>query len=300
MFKRVTLFIATNLLVVATISIVISALGLHSYLGRHGIDYQRLITFCFIWGMGGAFISLLLSKFFAKLSMGIVVINPNNATREERYLLELIYRLASQAGLKTMPTVGIYPSAEVNAFATGPTRNNALVAVSSGLLTYMNRDEIEGVLGHEIAHIANGDMVTMTLLQGIVNSFALILSRLASYAITTAMSRSDEHEGEISYFANSALTFIFDMVFTFLGSILIASYSRWREYRADQGGASLSSTEKMVAALKRLQFSTAAIDNRSTALAAFKIAQQPSWLNIFSSHPPLEKRIARLVNNKRA
>lgn len=292
--KRILLFIATNLLVIATISVLLSVLGLHSYLTSYGIDYSKLALFCAIWGMAGAFISLFLSKFMAKMAMGVVVINPNNATREERFLLEIVYNLANKAGLKSMPEVGIYRSPELNAFATGPTKNSALVAVSSGLLTNMNRDEIEAVLGHEISHIANGDMITMTLIQGVVNSFALFLSRIIAYAISVGM-RGDEKNEEFPHLAYSLLTVLFDIVFTFFGMILVAAFSRWREYRADSGGAKLSGRDKMIAALRRLQ-NTADIggDDRAPSLAALKISQHPSWLELFSTHPPLEKRIARL------
>ncbi|VVC77289.1 Protease HtpX [Aquicella siphonis] len=294
MFKRVFLFIATNILVIGTISILVSALGLHSYLTSRGIDYTKLALFCGIWGMGGAFISLFMSKFIAKTAMGVVIINPNNATREEHYLLEIIYSLANKAGLKTMPEVGIYHSPELNAFATGPTRNNALVAVSSGLLSSMNRDEVEAVLGHEISHIANGDMVTMTLIQGVVNAFALFLSRIIAYVISITMARGDDKEGDISYMAYSVLTLVFDILFTLLGSILVAAFSRWREYRADAGGSKLAGRNKMIAALMRLQTASGIEDDRAPVLAALKISRQSGWLDIFSTHPPLEKRIARL------
>jgi len=294
MMKRVLLFIATNLLVIATISTIMSVLGLHSYLTAYGINYEKLAIFCAIWGMGGAFISLLMSKFIAKMAMGVVIINPNNATREEHFLLEIIYVLAKQAGLVHMPEVGIYHSPELNAFATGASKNNSLVAVSSGLLMNMNRDEIEAVLGHEISHIANGDMVTMTLIQGVVNSFALFLSRIIAYAISLSMSRGDEKTGEISYMAYSVMTIIFDLLFTVLGTILVASYSRWREFRADQGGAKLAGRHKMIAALRKLQNGSDMIDERAPSLAAFKISHHPNWLEIFSTHPPLEKRIAKL------
>jgi|SRR5579885_1518444 heat shock protein HtpX len=297
MFKRVLLFIATNILVITTISIIFSVLGLHSFLTSYGIDYESLAIFCLIWGMGGAFISLLLSRFIAKLAMGVVIINPNNATREERFLLELIYSLANKAGLKSMPEVGIYRSPELNAFATGPAKNRALVAVSSGLLMSMNRDEIEAVLGHEISHIANGDMVTMTLIQGVINSFAMFLSRIIAYSISVAM-RGDERSGEFSYVAYNLLTFVFDILFTLLGSILVAAFSRWREFRADSGGAKLAGREKMIAALRRLQNASEIEDARAPSLAAFKIAHHSNWLEIFSTHPPLEKRIARLQQNR--
>jgi len=294
MFKRLFLFLATNLLVIATISIITSALGLHSYLTAYGIDYQRLAFFCLIWGMGGSFISLWMSKFIAKIAMSIVIINPNNTTREERFLIDIIYGLARKAGLSTMPEVGIYHSPELNAFATGPTRNNALVAVSSGLLSSMNRDEIEGVLGHEISHIANGDMVTMTLVQGIINSFALFLSRIIAYGVSIALSRGEEKEEGASSLTYFALTFVLDILFTLLGSILVAAYSRYREYRADQGGAKLAGRDKMIAALRRLQNVQEVEDNRAPSLATLKIAHHASWLELFSTHPPLEKRIERL------
>lgn len=298
MLKRVFLFLATNLLVIATISIITSLLGLNSYLTSRGIDYQTLAIFCLIWGMTGAFISLFLSKFMAKMSMGIVIINPQNATQNERYLLEIIHALAHQAGLTRMPEVGIYHSPELNAFATGPSRNNSLVAVSSGLLTNLNRSEVEAVLGHEISHIANGDMVTMTLVQGIINAFALFLSRIAAYAASIALSRRDDNSGEISHMTYYICTFIFDMLFTFLGSILVASFSRWREYRADAGGAKLAGRDKMIAALERLQMGTEIVDDRAPSLAAFKISHHPAWLEIFSTHPSIEKRIARLNRMK--
>lgn len=293
MFKRILLFIATNVLVIATISIITSLLGLHSYLTSYGIDYKQLAIFCAIWGTTGAFISLLMSKFIAKMSMGVVIINPNNATREEYFLLEIIHRLVRKAGITTMPEVGIYSSPEVNAFATGPTKNHALVAVSSGLLANMNRDEVEAVLGHEISHVANGDMITMTCIQGVVNAFSLFLSRIIAYAIAQGM-RSDERDGSFSYVTYSLLSIVFDILFTFLGTILVAAFSRWREYRADAGGAKLAGRDNMIAALRRLQQTYEVEDERAPSLAAFKISHHSSWLELLSSHPPLEKRIARL------
>ncbi|MBV9575919.1 MAG: protease HtpX [Gammaproteobacteria bacterium] len=294
MMKRVLLFIGTNILVIATISIITNLLGLHTYLTNHGIDYAKLAVFCTLWGTAGSFISLLLSKFTAKIAMNVVIINPHNATREEHFLLDIIHQLAQKAGLKQMPEVGIYHSPEFNAFATGPTKNNALVAVSSGLLTNMNRNEVEAVLGHEISHIANGDMITMTLVQGIVNSFALFFSRLIAYAITLSLSRDEERNVEFSSLTYSLITIVCDILFTFLGSMLVASYSRWREFRADNGGASLAGRNNMIAALKRLQQGADFVDERAPSLAAFKISHRPNWMEIFSTHPPIEKRIARL------
>lgn len=293
--KRMLLFLGTNLLVILTISIITSALGLHGYLTKYGLDYKSLAIFCAIWGTTGAFISLFLSKSIAKMAMGVVIINPNHANRDERALLDIIYRLAHKAGLKTMPEVGIYGSQEVNAFATGPSKNNALVAVSSGLLANMNQREVEGVLGHEISHIANGDMVTMTLIQGIVNAFAMFLSRIIAYGISVALSRDQDKEGGISTATYYILTILFDILFTFLGAILVAAYSRWREYRADLGGAQLSSRDNMIASLQRLQsMSSLGSDQRAPSLAALKISSQSRWLAVFSSHPSLEARIERL------
>lgn len=298
MFKRILLFAGTNLLVILTISIITSALGLHTYLTAHGLDYQKLAIFCAIWGTGGAFISLFLSKFVAKMAMGVVIINPKHATRDELQLLDTVHALAKKAGITKMPEVGIYRSPELNAFATGPSKNNSLVAVSSGLLASMNKEELEGVLGHEISHVANGDMVTMTLVQGIVNAFALFLSRVAAYAISAALSRDDERGGEISYVTYTLLTFVFDIFFTLLGTILVAAYSRRREYRADKGGATLAGKQGMIAALKKLQNHSDVEDDSAPSLAALKINHHSSWLQLFSTHPPLEQRIARLQEMK--
>lgn len=294
MFKRILLFIGTNVLIIATISIVTNLLGLHSYLTQHGIDYASLAIFCAIWGTAGAFISLFLSKTIAKTAMGVNIIDPKNATQQENFLLDIVYGLAKRLGITTRPEVGIYDSPELNAFATGPSKNSSLVAVSSGLLSSMNRDEVEAVLGHEMSHVANGDMVTMTLVQGTVNAFSLFLSRIIAYALST-VSQQDDREGSFSYGTFYLLSTIFDILFTLLGSILVAAYSRHREYRADYGGAKLVGKEQMIAALKRLQMTSQIEDNRAPSLAALKIShQQSSWLTLFSSHPPLSKRIERI------
>lgn len=297
MFKRILLFIATNILVIATISLITSILGLHTYLTAHGINYQHLLIFCVIWGTGGAFISLWLSKFMAKTAMGVVVIDPNNASGDEKGLIDLIHNLSRKAGLTTMPEVGIYSSPELNAFATGPSKNNSLVAVSSGLLTNMNRNEIEGVLGHEVSHVANGDMVTMTLIQGVINAFALFLSRIIAYVVAVALSRGEDRSGGVSMMVYALFTFIFDILFTLLGSILVAAFSRRREYRADKGGAQLAGKEKMIASLQRLKSAVELEDDRAPSLAALKISRRHSWFELFSSHPPLEKRIEHLMND---
>lgn len=294
MFKRVALFLLTNILVIATISIVLSLLGVHGYLARHGIDYKALLIFCTVWGMGGAFISLLISRWMAKFQLGVNVIDPPTASGEAAWLVSTVHRLARQAGLKKMPEVGIYDSPELNAFATGPSKNRSLVAVSSGLLQNMNHDEVEGVLGHELTHVSNGDMVTMMLIQGVVNAFALFLSRILSYAISSAMSRDNDG---FSYLAYYGFTILFDILFTILGSIVTATFSRWREYRADAGGARLAGRGKMISALQRLKAGVEIQDPRSPALSSLKISGLNKGLGIialFASHPPLDERIKRL------
>lgn len=295
MAKRIALFLLTNILVITTISIVLNVLGVASYLTANGINYTSLLIFCSIWGMGGAFISLLLSKMMAKMAMGVRVIDPQTAVGAEHELLTMVYTLAARVGLPKQPEVGIYDSPEVNAFATGPTRSNALVAVSSGLLMKMNSSEIEGVLAHEISHVANGDMVTMTLIQGVVNAFAMFLSRIIAYAISMALSRSDNDSEGMSMGVFYLLSIVFDILFTILGSIVVAAFSRWREFHADAGGANLAGKSKMIAALECLQnVSEQAYDKRGESLATLKISYPAKWLGLFATHPPLAERIRRL------
>ena len=296
MGKRVLLFILTNAMVILTISIVTSLLGINRYLTAQGINYQSLLVFCAIWGMGGAFISLLMSKWVAKTSMGVQIIDPERPNAEQKAILDTVHNLCRKAGLQTMPEVGIYDSPELNAFATGPNKNNSLVAVSSGLLANMNQPEVEGVLSHEISHITNGDMVTMTLIQGTINAFAMFLSRVIAYIISIGMSsrNQDQQGAQPSPMMFYLLTMVFDVLFTLLGSLVVAAFSRHREYRADHDGAGLVGKEKMISALQRLQTATDVVDTRAPSLAALKISQQSRFLNLFASHPPLEDRIARL------
>jgi len=298
--KRIFLFILTNILVVATISILLSVFGVTHYIERGGrgagLNLQKLAVLCLVWGFVGALISLALSKVMAKWSLGLQVIDARSASGIEAQLVMTVHRLSKSAGLTTMPEVAIYESDEVNAFATGPTRSNSLVAVSTGLLRQMSWDEVEGVLGHEVAHIANGDMVTMALLQGVVNAFVMFLSRILAFAISTAMSRSsDEESSSFPTMLNFILTFVFDLIFTLLGSMVVAAFSRMREYRADAGGATLAGRQKMISALDRLRRAHELVDNSaSPALAAMKISNKGGFLSLFSTHPPLEERIARL------
>ena len=233
--KRIFLFLALNFVVVLTISTVLSLLNIRPYFQAYGLDYSSLMAFCLIWGMGGALISLALSRKIAKWMMGVKVISPNTMNPEERMLLNLIGRLARSANLPSAPEVGVYSSNEANAFATGPSRKRSLVAVSTGLLARMKGQELEGVLAHEISHIASGDMVTMTLLQGVVNAFVMFLARVLAYAIS-GMGRSRDNSSNNSYMSYRIFVYLFEVVFMILGSLVIAAYSRFREFRADAGG----------------------------------------------------------------
>lgn len=291
---RVFLFLLTNILVVVTINIILSLLGVNHYLTQSGINYQALLIFAFAWGMIGSFISLMLSKWMAKRSMGLQVIDKNTASGEPREVYALVYDLVKKAKLKAMPEVAIYDSPELNAFATGPSQSNSLVAVSTGLLRSMNREEVAGVLAHEISHIKNGDMVTMTLLQGVMNAFTIFFSRVLAFAIASAM-RGDDDESP-SFWLQYILSIVFDIVFGILASLVTAYFSRIREYRADAGGASLAGSSAMIHALQRLKMNTqiAAPKNEDRSLAAFKISDRPSWMALFSTHPPLDERISRL------
>lgn len=298
--KRIFLFMAVNLLVVVTISLLLNLLGVQPYLTASGIDYYNLMAFCLIWGMGGAFISLGLSRMMAKWMMGVQVIDPDTRDPELRQLVSTVHRLAQTAGLPAMPEVGIYDSPELNAFATGPTRSRSLVAVSSGLLNRMRTEEVEGVLGHEVSHIANGDMVTMTLLQGVVNAFAMFLSRVIAFAIAQAMrgDRDDRDRSFASPFLASLVQMVLEIVFMLLGSLVIAAFSRYREFRADAGGASLAGRHKMIQALEALRRTFESVEPAGAqpqSFQAMKISNRPGGLMaLFSSHPPLEERIARL------
>ena len=300
-FKRIFLFMLVNILVMTTISFVTNMFGLTGYMTSAGIDYGQLMAFCLIWGMSGAFISLAMSRKMAKWMMGVQLVDESTPEPRLRELVQMVYRLSEQAGLPARPEVGYYNSSEVNAFATGPTKARALVAVSSGLLDRMNKEELEGVIGHEIAHVANGDMVTMTLLQGVINAFVMFLARVISYAITSG-SRSDDDERP-SYMMQSLVTFGLEIALSILGSIVVAWFSRWREFRADEGGAKIAGYPKMIGALEALKalhnYGPEAEPANQKAIAAFKISSRRSgWLSLFSTHPDLDKRILALQSSQ--
>jgi heat shock protein HtpX len=295
--KRVTLLLAVNLLVMITIGIIVSLVfkGLATRLGGN----ENLFLFCFVWGMGGAFVSLALSRWMAKLMQGVRVIDPNTSDPELQRLVQTVYHLARSAGLSTMPEVGIYDSPEINAFATGPSRSRALVAASSGLLGRMRQFDLEGVLGHEITHVANGDMVTMTLIQGVVNAFAMFLAWVLAIALSRGSDRDDDRGG--NFFMQWMLMNVFQSVFMMLGMIVVCWFSRWREFRADAGGARLAGRDHMISALKTLQAvhegGADMAGQQQASFQALKISGKTGGLlALFASHPPLEERIARLEN----
>lgn len=298
-FRRIGLFIALNFTVIAILTVITQLLGLGPVIAANGMNYGSLIVFCLVWGMGGAFISLLLSRPMAKWSMRVQLIEPNTTDLHARELLTTVHRLATAAGIQKMPQVGVYDSPEVNAFATGATKNRSLVAVSSGLLQRMDRQSVEGVLGHEVAHIANGDMVTMTLLQGVVNAFVMALARIIAFAIDQFLRRDDDRGG-LGPIAQMFVIMALQMILFIPGSMIIAAFSRYREYRADEGGAKLAGRSSMVQALRSLQQAVGINESPATqnapAYAAMKISstKKSRMAELFSTHPPLEKRIAAL------
>ena len=290
--KRIALFVLTNLAVVAVIGLVTSLLGLNRYISASGINYTSLLGYALVVGFTGSFISLLMSKSMAKMSMGVQIINqPGNA--DEAWLVDTVARLSQRAGI-AMPEVGIYEG-EANAFATGAFKNSALVAVSTGLLRGMTREEIEAVLGHEVAHVANGDMVTMTLIQGVMNTFVIFASRAIGYVIDGFLrgnSQNDREQPQGPGIGYMVTVFVLDLVFGFIAHIIVAWFSRHREFRADAGAANLmGQPHSMINALARLGgLNSHDLPNKS--MAVMGIAGNIGEL--FSTHPPIEKRIAAL------
>ncbi len=291
---RILLFLGTNIAIMLVLSISLSLLGINGYLKETGgIDMTALLIFSAVFGMGGSFISLALSKWMAKKSMGVRLIeSPQNP--DEQWLLSTVEWQAREAGIG-MPEVGIFDSPEPNAFATGMSKNSSLVAVSSGLLQTMTRDEVEAVLGHEISHIANGDMVTLTLVQGVVNTFVIFFSRVIGHLIDRVVFKVERGYGP-GYWIG--VIFV-QMILSILASMIVMWFSRYREYRADAGGAHLSGRIKMIAALKRLQQSSNA-SALPDEMAAFGITGEKkiNFQKLFMSHPPLEERIAALENSQ--
>lgn len=292
--KRIALLVLTNFLVVLTLVIATTIFGIGDYLTSQGIDYNALLTLSIFIGFSGSIISLLMSRQSAKTMMGVKVINPRaNKTPFEEELLDKVYNLAQKAGITVMPEVGIYNSPDVNAFATGPSKNKALVAVSTGLLQQLDSDAVEGVLGHEIAHVANGDMVTMTLLQGVINTFVVFLSRILAFIASRFVKE------EFANLVHFLTIIVLQMFFGLLGSIVVMSFSRHREFAADEGGAHLAGREKMIKALQQLKTALpgapVVAKSNEESLQTLKInGGKGKLIKLLSSHPDLDERIKRL------
>ncbi|NJN47748.1 MAG: protease HtpX [Candidatus Competibacteraceae bacterium] len=290
--KRVALFLLTNLAILVVLGIVINLLGAGRFISETGLDLKGLFIFAAVFGMGGSFISLAMSKWIAKRSTGAQVITqPRN--QAERWLIDTVRNQAERAGIG-MPEVAVFDSPAPNAFATGASRNNALVAVSTGLLQHMNQDEVEAVLGHEISHVANGDMVTLTLVQGVVNTFVIFLARVVGFMVDRALSGNNQsYRGPgIGYWVTSMIA---EVLLGFLATMIVMWFSRYREFRADAGGAELAGRNKMIAALARLQQASEP-SRLPSEMAAFGIngGLGAGLKKLFMSHPPLEERIAAL------
>ncbi|WP_305817809.1 protease HtpX [Photobacterium leiognathi] len=286
--KRIALFLLTNLAVMLVFSIVLNIV--YAVTGMQPGSLSGLLVMAALFGFGGSIVSLMMSKSMALRSVGGMVIEqPRNET--EHWLMETVSRQAQQAGIG-MPTVAIYDSPDINAFATGAKRDDSLVAVSTGLLHSMTRDEAEAVLAHEVSHVANGDMVTMTLMQGVVNTFVIFVSRLVAGAISGVNNSDEEGEGGGSYMTYFIVSTIMEILFGFLASILTMWYSRHREFYADAGSAKLVGREKMIAALERLKVSHE--PQLEGSMMAFGINGKKSLSELFMTHPPLEKRIDAL------
>jgi len=292
--KRVMLFLATNFAIIIVLSITLRLLGVERILDETGTDLNlnALLIFAAVFGFGGSFISLAMSKMMAKRMMGVQVIDrPRGA--DEQWLVETVRRQAKEAGIG-MPEVGIFNSPDPNAFATGMSRNKALVAVSTGLLGRMNRDEVEAVLGHEISHVANGDMVTLALIQGVVNTFVIFLARVVGHFVDRVVFKNEQGHG-IAFWVT---TIVAEIVFAILASIIVMWFSRQREFRADAGGSRLAGRGKMISALERLQ-AVHQPAQMPDQLAAFGIRPGASRFGrLFMSHPPLEERIAALQSQR--
>ncbi|WLR51688.1 protease HtpX [Bacillus tianshenii] len=290
MGKRIFFFLLTNVLVLVTIGIILSVFNVGSYINAEGgIDFGTLLVFSAIVGFSGSFISLAMSRWMAKMMMSVRVLKPEDSlSAMERDVVEKVHRLSRAAGLTHMPEVGIYDSAEVNAFATGPSKKRSLVAVSSGLLHEMDDDAVEGVIAHEVAHIANGDMVTMTLLQGVVNTFVVFLARIAAWAVSRFVKE------DLAPIVHFIAVIVFQIVFSILGSIVVFAFSRYREFHADRGAADLAGKDKMIHALQSLKAYTNRVTNENdTAISTLKINNKKRNI-LFSTHPDLDDRISRL------
>lgn len=294
--KRILLFLATNMAVLLLASVTLNILGVGSYLGHQGLNMGSLLAFCTVFGFAGSFVSLLLSKTMAKMGTGTQVIGQPQ-TAQERWLVETVKELSKKASIG-MPEVGIFHSPEANAFATGWNKNSALIAVSQGLLDRFSPNEARAVIGHEIGHVANGDMVTLSLIQGVVNTFVMFFSRVIGYAVDSFLRRNDEREGGvgIGFYVTS---FIAEIILGFLASAIVMWFSRQREFKADEASAELASRRDMIAALERLRSEYEAPSAMPATMTAFGIRSgaRGGLAALFTSHPPLDERIETLRAN---
>ena len=288
---RIALFLLTNLAIVLVASITLSLLGFEGYLAANGVDLNlsSLLVFCFVFGMAGSFVSLLLSKTMAKMGTGTQIITQPR-TADEKWLVDTVTELSKEAGIG-MPEVGIFQSQASNAFATGWDRNNALVAVSTGLLSRFSHDEARAVMAHEIGHVANGDMVTLALVQGVVNTFVMFFSRIIGHTIDRAVFKTERGHGPAFYIT----TFVAEIILGILASMIVFWFSRQREFRADSAGAQLAGAPAMIGALERLRAEQGAPSELPDSMVAFGIRTGgKNMMRLFMTHPPLEERIAAL------
>jgi heat shock protein HtpX len=285
--KRFGIFVAVNMAVMTMVMIVLAILEGFGVKLSGSIALDALVAV--VAGFFGAFVSLFMSKWAAKFMMGIRILDPQaHLSGYDRWLVDTVHAQSQAAGLKKMPEVGVYDSPEVNAFATGPSRNNSLVAFSSGLLSQMNQDEVEAVSAHEVGHIANGDMVTQTLIQGVINTFVIFFARIIARIAASAVRE------EMAYMVFIVVSLLCQAIFGLLGMLVVNAFSRHREFKADAFAGNIAGRDKMIAALRALQRNSQAIDTRHPAMATMKIANVPAWMQAFSTHPPLEKRIEAL------
>lgn len=287
---RIGLFLLTNLAVLFVASITLNLLGVGHYMDAEGLNLTSLLIFCGVFGFTGAFISLFISKWMAKRAAGVQVID-SPRTADERWLMETVVDLAQKAGIG-MPEVGIFPAQQSNAFATGWNKNNALVAVSQGMLQRFSKNEVRAVMAHEIGHVANGDMVTLTLVQGVINTFVMFFARIIGYFVDRVIFKTERGYGIGFYLA----TFVSEMILAFLASMIVAWFSRRREFRADQAGATLADRRSMVSALRRLKAEIEVPNQMPDSMLAFGIAsgKTSTFRELFATHPPLDVRIAAL------
>ncbi len=290
---RIGLLLATNFAVLLVAGISLNLI-FGSYITSAGLNLPVLLVFCAVFGFSGSLISLFLSKKMAKMSTGTEIItHARNA--DEQWLLDTVAELSHNAGIK-MPEVGIFPAQQANAFATGWNKNDALVAVSIGLLQRFQKEEVKAVMAHEIGHVANGDMVTMTLIQGVLNTFVMFLTRIVVYAIDQ-FTRDEEGQGGLGFIAQFGLTIVLDIIFGFIAHMIVAWFSRYREFKADQAGGDLSSNHAMIGALQRLKAESEVPNQMPATLTAFGI-NGGKVTELFSTHPPLDKRIEALQNRR--